>query len=128
MKREIIVYGLDKIGEVIDTAISDLNWKGNSFDIRIILMEAFTNAFIHGNQKDTLKPIFFRYDFSDSKVQFEIQDCGDVQNEVSIPIALSEESILNESGRGLFIIQSFSDHVQFRNNTLIIEKSIVCQP
>lgn len=122
MRREISVHGLNNIEQIIDAAINDLNWQTDSFDIKIILMEAFTNAYIHGNQRDISKPIFFRYCLQGDKVLFEVQDCGDNQNEVNIPTELSEERIFDESGRGLFIIQALADHVWFQNNTLMIEK------
>jgi serine/threonine-protein kinase RsbW len=56
MKRnQYILYGLDKYKEVIDEIITEFDISYDSFDVKLILTEALTNAFSHGNNKNADK-------------------------------------------------------------------------
>lgn len=94
------------------------------FDIELILSEALSNAYIHGNMMDPGKPIFLRYRFSGDAVDFQIQDCGKGFGNVVIPDEIVEEALLEEKGRGLFLIKCFSDQVAFRGNVLLVTKKL----
>lgn len=122
--NEFILYGLDRHKEVIDEIIYELNASHESFDIRLILTEALTNAFKHGNNSMKGKPIFLRYKSDGGNVRFEIEDCGDGFENTKIEEQALAEDLLNDSGRGLFLINCVSDKVEINNNALIIEKQI----
>lgn len=121
-KNEFILYGLTKYKEIIDKIIDDLKAFHDYFDIKLILTEALTNAYIHGNNGKVDKPIHLRYTYDDIKVRFEIEDSGPGFENVIIPGEAIDETLLNESGRGLFLIKCIADKLELRNNTLIIEK------
>ncbi|NMM64754.1 ATP-binding protein [Clostridium sp. P21] len=123
--NEFILYGLSEYKQIIDKVISDLNASQYDFDIKLILTEALTNAFKHGNNMKADKPIYLRYAYDNSNVKFEIQDCGNGLKNVIINENLDEEDILNDQGRGLFLIKNLSDNIELKPNTLIIEKSLV---
>lgn len=122
IKKEFILYGLDKYNEVIDKIIEDLNILSHSFDIKLMLTEALTNAFKHGNNSDENEPIYLRYNYIDNNIQFEIEDCGSGFENIVIPDELTDEILLNDSGRGLFLIKCAADKIEFKNSTLIIKK------
>ncbi|WP_161487072.1 ATP-binding protein [Clostridium magnum] len=44
---------------------------------------------------------------------------------INIPESVSNEDLLKEHGRGLFLIKSLSDKVEFKGNSLLIQKSIL---
>ena len=48
-KGELIFYGIDNLRENLDDIIKMLNLKKQYFEIKLIIIEAITNAFIHGN-------------------------------------------------------------------------------
>ncbi len=125
IKKEFVLYGLTKYKEIIDRVINDLKVFHDHFDIRLILTEALTNAFKHGNNGNKDKPIHLRYIFDDNKVIFEIEDSGAGYENVSIPDEALDETLLNESGRGLFLIKCIADKIELRNNTLIVEKYLI---
>ncbi|ADK13372.1 MULTISPECIES: ATP-binding protein [Clostridium] len=122
--NEFILYGLSKHKQIIDKITAELNASKYNFDIKLILTEALTNAFKHGNNMSMDKPIYLKYVYDDSNVQFEIKDCGTGFKDTIINKQLDNENILEDEGRGLFLIKNLSDHIELKQNTLIIEKSL----
>ena len=122
--NEFILYGLSEHKQIIDKIIAELNAYQYNFDIRLILTEALTNAFKHGNNMNVNKPIYLRYFYNDTSVKFEISDSGTGFENVIIHEQLQDENLLCDGGRGLFLIKSLSDKIEFRKNTLIIQKCL----
>jgi len=126
MRRdEYILYGLKKHNEVIDEIVSSIETIDDNFDIRLILTEALSNAFKHGNKNSVDKPIYLRAIHDDRGIKFEIEDSGDGFGDIVIPEQISDDNLLNNYGRGLFLIKAIADEVEFRNNTLIIYKTLI---
>ncbi|CAH2213058.1 ATP-binding protein [Tepidibacter aestuarii] len=121
-QNEFILYGLDNYKQVIDNVINDLDILNDCFDIKLLLTEALTNAFKHGNNSDNDKPIYLRYICNDINIQFEIEDCGNDFKSLSIPNELSYENLLSDCGRGLFLINCIADKIEFKGNRLVIQK------
>ncbi|AFS78789.1 ATP-binding domain-containing protein [Gottschalkia acidurici 9a] len=120
-----VLYGLSKYESIIDKIIEDIRCHDNYFDVKLILTEALTNAFNHGNKKDDEKPIYLRYEYEcqDRYVKFEIEDSGDIARNIVMSRELSDDNILNNSGRGLFLINCIADEVYFQENTIVIQKN-----
>lgn len=123
--NEFILYGLSEHKQIIDKVIDDLNASEYSFDIRLILTEALTNAFKHGNKMDIDKPIYLRYLYDNSSVRFEIEDCGSGLKNLIANEKISEENLLDDQGRGLFLIKNLSDNIEMKKNILVIQKSLL---
>ncbi|WP_432663602.1 ATP-binding protein [Wukongibacter baidiensis] len=125
MKRnEYILYGLEKHKEIIEEIISYIDNRDYDFDIRLILTEALTNAFKHGNKNDAHKPIYLRAIYYEGSIEFEIQDSGPGFENVVVRESISYDNLLDDYGRGLFLIKSIADKIEFRNSTLIIQKNL----
>lgn len=125
MKRnEYILYGLDKHKEVIDEIISNLDTENDNFDVRLILTEALSNAFKHGNNNCVDKPIYLKSIYNRKSIKFEIEDSGTGFSSGNIPKEILDENILDNCGRGLFLIKSIADKIELTKNTLIIQKNI----
>lgn len=122
--KEIILYGLSELKQIIDKVIKELNVCEYYFDIRLILTEGLSNAFKHGNKGCVSKPIYLRYCHEGDMLKFEIEDSGMGFQENYILNEFNEEDLLSESGRGLFIIKSLVDKIDINKNTLIIQKRI----
>lgn len=123
-KGQFVLYGLSKHKEVIQKIITDLNILEYCFDIKLMLTEALTNAFRHGNKCNIDKAIYLRYVCDGIYVDFEIEDSGTGFENFSISEELSNECLLSDSGRGLFIIKSIADKIELRKNTLILRKCL----
>lgn len=122
--NEFIFYGLSEHKKAIDRIIAELNAHKQDFDIRLILTEALTNAFKHGNGMNVNKPIYLKYFYNDKSVKFEISDSGTGFENVIIQEQQEDEDLLSDSGRGLFLIKSLSDKIELKKNTLIIQKCL----
>lgn len=89
--------------------------------IAMILEEALTNAWKHGNRMNRDQSITLRLSFRNEFV-FEIIDQGNGFDFYNLPDPTLEGNIESHSGRGIFIIHYFSDHVQWKGkgNHIII--------
>lgn len=120
-KGEVLYYGIDNISEKLDSIIQSLKLKNQCFEIKLIIIEAVNNAFIHGNKKDENKSICIRWRFEENLLEVSVTDCGDgVENLANYNS--QEYDILSESGRGLQIINCYSDSVEFNGNSIIMKK------
>ena len=125
IKDEICVIGLTSFKEIIEKIINSLKLSNFVFEIKLILTEALNNAFIHGNLKDKNKPIFLRYLYDGKSIKFEIQDSGLGFENVNLKKEIQEENLLEERGRGLFLIYNLVDKFEVKKNILIIEKNMI---
>lgn len=124
IRGEYVLYGLSRHKEVIDIILGRLDAGECDFSVRLILTEALTNAFYHGNKSDPGKPIMLKYDSDGRLLRIEVTDCGSGFEHFGIRGEISDDSVLDEKGRGLFLINCYSDRVDFKNSTLIVEKDI----
>lgn len=122
--NSITLYGLSGYEKSIDYIIKELSLEEIAFDIRLILTEAITNAYYHGNKSMASEPIGLSYEYDGSLFNIKIKDSGSEDIRLHIPEEINDDDILNTEGRGLFLIKSLADKVEYLNNTLIIYKKI----
>lgn len=88
------------------------------FNIAMAVREAAINAVLHGNEYDPGKQIAVRMRNTGTDLIFTIADEGKGMGEKfdpdSLPDPLAPENLLRGCGRGIFLIRSFMDKVQFR--------------
>lgn len=125
VKSKQTMYGLEGYNNVIEKVIKDLNACSYYFDIKLILTEALSNAFEHGNKSDKSKPIELFYDFDGKHLNFRITHSVTKVKNLAIPESISDDNLLDEHGRGLFLIKNIADKVELKDNSLIIVKNII---
>lgn len=76
IQKEVMLHGLECHQMIIDGIIQELDLEAYAFDIRLILIEAVTNAYYHGNLSDCSKPITIRYLLLDQLLELQIEDSG----------------------------------------------------
>ncbi|MGD8426048.1 MAG: ATP-binding protein [Balneolaceae bacterium] len=83
--------------------------------IMLTLNEAVNNAIIHGNKEDPDKHVTIKsqYDKGNSILTISVQDEGGGFDPNSIPDPLKEENLLNEGGRGVYLIEQYADKLEF---------------
>jgi serine/threonine-protein kinase RsbW len=123
-ENEIIFYGLDNINNKLDELIEILNLKSQCFEIKLIVSEALNNSFVHGNKSDKSKPIHMKWELDEKKLILTVTDCGSGIENLESHKEISEDNILEESGRGLYIIGCYTDEVEFKDNSIIMKKYI----
>lgn len=84
------------------------------FHVTMALREAAVNAVLHGNEYDPSKQITASFENTGKDLVFVITDQGKGLDPDTLPDPLAPENLLRGTGRGIFIIRSFMDEVQFR--------------
>lgn len=86
--------------------------------ILLALSEAVNNAIIHGNKESPDKKVVVisRLDSENRTLTISVEDEGDGFDPKEIPDPLSEENLLNEGGRGVYLIEQYADNLEFSKN------------
>lgn len=94
-------------------------WAGfdeeDSSRIMLTLSEAVNNAMMHGNQGNPEKEVFIQtsLDRDQQILQISVEDEGEGFNPEEIPDPLKDENLMNEGGRGIYLIKQYADDIQF---------------
>ena len=80
-------------------------------DIAISVSELVNNAIVHGNRLNSEKQVEIRLTLKKSELRISVQDQGDGFSPDDLPDPIADENLLNEVGRGLFIVKNFVDEV-----------------
>ena len=127
--REVVIPNDPEQGRVVqDEIIRALEaWRFSDHDvfgIRLALEEAVVNAIKHGNGNDPAKSVRIAYQVDDDRVRIEIEDQGPGFNPDEIPDPTLPENLERTSGRGIMLMRSFMNVVQFndRGNCVVLEK------
>ena len=88
----------------------DLN-KDQIADMAISVTEMVNNAIVHGNKNNPCKKVILRIKVNKSKISVEIEDEGKGFKPNSLPCPISQENLLKEVGRGVFIVKALMDEV-----------------
>jgi serine/threonine-protein kinase RsbW len=83
------------------------------FAVHLALEEALINAIKHGNKMDPKKEVKIEYLISSDKVEISMTDQGKGFNPEVVPDPRLGENLYKSEGRGLLLIQSYMDEVEF---------------
>ena len=85
----------------------------SAFAIRIALEEALVNAIKHGNRLDPGKKVHVESHITPKRAEITIEDEGSGFDRSAIPDPTLEENLHKCSGRGIHLIESYMDGVQW---------------
>ncbi len=107
-----------KILEKVESLIEEVGKAADfveeqTIDLAIAVTEAVNNAIIHGNDMDETKNVYLKFEIKKDKIVITVQDEGGgfVPENVNNP--LDPENLMKDSGRGIFILKSLMDEVDF---------------
>ncbi|MDU0460765.1 MAG: ATP-binding protein [Geobacteraceae bacterium] len=96
--------------------------------LNIVLTESIVNAIKHANATDPNKEVHVRINVNDSEISIHVYDTGCGFDLNTIPSPCFDPGSLNEKGRGIYIIRSMMDSVEYRRtnggNVLEMKKSL----
>jgi serine/threonine-protein kinase RsbW len=94
--------------------------KEDIFAVHLALEEAFINAIKHGNKMKPGKEVKVEYSVSPDKVEISVTDEGKGFDPEDIPDPRLGENLYKSEGRGLLLMQSYMDVVEYskRGNTV----------
>ena len=80
--------------------------------ISVAVSEAFTNAVVHGNRKDSTKLVILRLEVNDQEITADIVDQG--MGGLKQIESRKPSRQLDEGGRGVDLIRHYADWCQFK--------------
>jgi serine/threonine-protein kinase RsbW len=83
--------------------------------IMLTLSEAVNNAIMHGNKQDANKQVVIQTALDNKKklLTVSVEDEGEGFDPEDIPDPLKDENLMNQSGRGVYLIKQYADDIQF---------------
>ena len=105
---------ITKVEKMAEKAADKMKFSEEEKDsLAIAVTEAVNNAILHGNKQDKNKKVHINFEFEKTRLVVSIKDEGKGFNPEKISDPLAPENLLKESGRGLFIVSSLMDDVQY---------------
>ena len=91
--------------------------------IMLTLSEAATNAIVHGNQEDPSKKVIIDASTVAGSLKITVRDEGSGFDPDELENPLKEENLLNEGGRGVYLIEEYTDELSFneKGNELTVD-------
>lgn len=100
-----------------EEAAKDLHFSESEIDdIAIAMTEAVSNAMIHGNKKNAHKKVRIEIFQKTDRMIITVMDEGKGFDPHKVADPLQPENLLKESGRGIFILRSLMDRVDFSSD------------
>jgi serine/threonine-protein kinase RsbW len=119
MIEQRVSYTLDSSLETIDSAeekatriATELGFADD--EIMQNAVREGADAVLHGNAYDPAKKVKLSFENDGAALVIRISDEGEGIDQDKLPDPLEPANILRGSGRGIFLIRSFMDEVQFR--------------
>ncbi|MEW5807125.1 MAG: ATP-binding protein [Acidobacteriota bacterium] len=88
--------------------------KRDSESLGLAIREAYINAVKHGCRMDPSKMVKVCFSYKKDRLEAVVTDCGRGFNPKTIIDPTTHENRLRIEGRGIFIMRSLSDKVEFR--------------
>ena len=139
MRKKLNIISLDFISDLKFTEFcvmvagylkNMLNIREDEFfKIEIALREVLNNAIIHGNKMDKRKRVHVTFRWTKARVYMTVRDENhELVDFNAINKKLRDNDLLSFNGRGILIMKSYMDKVEFRStlhgSEIIMEKRL----
>ena len=84
------------------------------YQIGMAIRESVVNAVVHGNRYNKHKKVRLSIFKEPDRLTVTVADEGKGFDVDSIPDPLAQENLLNQSGRGIFLMKAFMDEFEIR--------------
>jgi len=101
------------VDKICQSLLVNKDYYGN---ILIAVTEAVNNAISHGNRNDVSKLVEIRVSDASDCFSIEIKDQGSGFDFNNLPDPTEPENLEKENGRGIFLMKSLADKVEFEND------------
>ena len=105
---------LPKVDEYVERKLRKLGVEEDKLaDIAISVTEAVTNAVVHGNKNNLEKKVTICLKTDPGCVEVTVEDEGNGFDPEAVQCPIEKRNILKPVGRGIFILKSLMDKVEF---------------
>ncbi len=119
---------LKKVEGFLWEAFEYYHLPGRNFNkIYLCISEAVINSIEHGNKNDKDKEISVEIECNAEELKVIIKDEGEGFNVANLLDPTRESNIKRESGRGIHIIRTYCDKIEFKRNKSFIHFKMDCQ-
>jgi serine/threonine-protein kinase RsbW len=110
-------FAIVKVCELILPKLKANNFSQEDiFAVHLALEEAFINAIKHGNEMNPDKEVIIDYSVGLDKVEISMTDQGNGFDPEAVPDPRCGENLYKSEGRGLLLMQSYMDVVEFNKS------------
>lgn len=119
-KNELI-----KVQKFLSDIFEKKNLPGQCYNkVLLCISEAVVNSIEHGNKNDLHKEVDIRINCLKGNICIEIHDEGEGFDYNKLEDPTTKNNIKKESGRGIFIIKSLCNELEFKDQGKIVEIKI----
>lgn len=106
---------VDAAEEIVLKAAEEMGFDEDSrYQIGMAVRESVVNAVVHGNRYSERKKVRLSVIKGSDRLTILVADEGQGFDVESIPDPLAQENLLNQSGRGIFLMKTFMDEFDVR--------------
>jgi serine/threonine-protein kinase RsbW len=87
----------------------------SAWAVNLALEEALANAIKHGNRHDPAKSVHIEWTVTPRRIEIVIEDQGGGFDRIHVPDPRKQENLEKCSGRGIFLIESYMNKVEWTN-------------
>lgn len=96
------------------------------FNLVVAITEAVNNAIVHGNRLDTGRMVRYAVECREDGVHCIVEDEGEGFEVEDIADPVSPENLLQEGGRGIFLIKALMQHFHAERTARGMRIEFVC--
>ncbi|MCW5978652.1 MAG: ATP-binding protein [Bryobacteraceae bacterium] len=112
---ESTLDSVDVAEEIVTIAARELGFaEDDQYRIGMAIRESVVNAVVHGNCYSRNKKVRLGVRKDADRLTITVADEGKGLDLASLPDPLATENLLNQSGRGIFLIKAFMDEFEVR--------------
>jgi serine/threonine-protein kinase RsbW len=111
-----------KVEEVVEKVCGEYDLPEDSFgNVLIAVTEALNNAIVHGNESNPDRKVQLIVREENGYVVFSLKDEGRGFDFLHLPDPTAPENLEKPNGRGVFLMRSLADEVEFFENGSRVE-------
>ena len=112
---------ISRVENLVDDVCSRLKVNEDYYgNVLIAITEAVNNAIEHGNKMSDELQVDLSVGDKPHEFCFSVKDCGDGFDFNNLPDPTAPENIEKENGRGIFLMKSLAEEVEFEDKGRLV--------
>ena len=121
MKKEIQILSdiknLRLVENLVDEVAKEIGIQNSAYgNFLVSVIEAVNNSIVHGNKQDPSKYVHVTIEKEGGILKVSVSDEGNGFDYLSLPDPTAPGNVENISGRGIFLMKTLADKVDFEEN------------